>query len=86
MAMQDSLPPTGVQAGSTVTPSKTSKSFFVEDLAVIEISVIVLNRIQQDHQLLTNDEAASTTFQMANNNLSLDTPVAQRLRINLIHH
>lgn len=66
--------------------ANTHKSYFVKDLAVNEILEIVRHRMNQDRQEIdtSTDEAALLSPQP--NNLSLDIPVAQRIRVNLIRH
>ncbi len=63
------------------------KSFFIEDLDVSEVSNIVHAQIQQDRQTMTADNQTPVpTLTNNNSNLSLDVPVAQHIRINLIRH
>jgi hypothetical protein len=64
------------------------KSFFVEDLTVSEVSDIVFESIQRDRIALETEEGVSATSPLAptTTNLSLEVPVSQHLRINLIHH
>lgn len=74
-------------ANSTTPETHATKSFFVEDLHVSEISDIVRNQMENDHQTQVEHEGVeATNFSPATANLQLETPVSQRMRINLIRH
>jgi hypothetical protein len=81
--------PASLTTPNTSNEPKTTpnKSFFVEDLAVNEISDIVRNRMDLDRQQIENGQDTESAIVVpATQNLSLDIPVAQRIRINLIRH
>ena len=71
-----------VSSISNQAPSQNSKSFFVEDLAVSEITDIVRNQMDQDKQAIDTDTTGDMPVQTA----TQDPPVSQRLRVNLIRH
>jgi hypothetical protein len=67
--------------------NQATKSFFIEDLHVSEITDIVRNQMEADQQELAEQEGVEVTpFSPAAQNLQLETPVSQRMRINLIRH
>jgi hypothetical protein len=68
---------------SSPTPAKDPKSFFVEDLAISEVSDIVRLQMDQDKQL---EPGVNDVPIPAAHRAPQDAPVSQRLRINLIRH
>jgi hypothetical protein len=62
-------------------------SYFVEDLGISEISDIVLNQVQIDQTTMLEDEGVEMTDLVSpTEKLTLDTPIQQRFRLNLIRH
>ncbi len=62
-------------------------SYFIEDLGITKISDIVLNQVQIDQTAMEADEGVEATkHSPPMEKLTLDTPIRQRLRINLICH
>ncbi len=67
----------------TSTPPQASKSYFVEDLAVSEVSDIVRLQMDQDRQQI---EATATAPTQTTHTQIREVQASQRLRINLIRH
>ncbi len=63
-----------------------TKSYFVEDLDVTEVSDIVRESMKKDRQAMEEEGVTETPLAPQTTNFSLDIPVAQHLRINIIRH
>jgi hypothetical protein len=63
-----------------------TKSYFGEDLDITEVSDIVRDSMQKDRQTMEEEGVTETPLAPQTTNFSLDIPVAQHLRINIIRH
>ena len=76
-----------LQLSRTTLPPPTQPSYFVEDLGVPEITDIVLNQVQKDQTIMEVEEGVeSTNLTSPVEKLTLESPIQQRLRLNLIRH
>ncbi len=81
-SLSHTIPMTTEASSNDDTPNPAAKSFYVEDLAISEVSDIVRNQLDQDKQQMSNISQQPSIFQQP----TQEPQASQHLRINLIRH